>query len=95
MRRPFRREWALPPHRHLEDQLKFLRGRDPELYLLIDSIQEEELAHLNNAEERFVGDPFWSRPLRRAMSRVTDGVIWLSTWANSSRMARELAAARD
>ena len=29
-----------------------------------------------------------------SISRVTDAVIWLSTWGDSRRMARELAAAR-
>ncbi len=37
-------------HRHLEDQLTFLASRDPDLHALIASIQEQELAHLREAE---------------------------------------------
>src|SRR5262249_13682532 len=39
-------------HRHLEDQLRFLRHRDIELHSLILSIQQEELAHLHHAQQR-------------------------------------------
>ena len=41
-------------HRHLDDQLHFLRERDPELHATILSIREEELAHLRHAEEQLV-----------------------------------------
>jgi hypothetical protein len=47
----------------LEDQLLFLRDRDPGLYSLIETIQREELMHLDHAEERIVVRPLWSRPL--------------------------------
>jgi ubiquinone biosynthesis monooxygenase Coq7 len=77
-------------HRHLEDQLNFLLGKDADLRELILSIQEEELAHLRHAEQQLVlpGQPFWG--LRRAIALATDSLIWLSTWGDSSRMARAL-----
>jgi ubiquinone biosynthesis monooxygenase Coq7 len=81
-------------HRHLEDQLLFLRRRDPDLYSLIKAIQGEELMHLSHAEERIAGKTPWSRLLTTVISRTTDAVIWLSTWGDSAVMARELAAAR-
>ena len=82
-------------HRHLEDQLHFLRGRDVAVHALILDIQGEELSHLNHAEQQLTSrDAAWSKILRASISRVTDAVIWLSTWGDSSRMARELAAAR-
>ena len=37
-------------HRHLDDQLAFLAGRDAELHDTIMSIREEELSHLHHAE---------------------------------------------
>lgn len=82
-------------HRHLEDQLLFLRNRDPDLYSLIQAIQGQELMHLSHAEERIGARNVWSRLLSAVISNVTDAVIWLSTWGDSTKMTRELAAARQ
>src|SRR5258708_27652844 len=38
-------------HRHLDDQLHFLDGRDPGLAAIILSIRAEELAHLQHAQD--------------------------------------------
>jgi len=81
-------------HRHLQDQLHFLRDRDPELRQLVLAIQEEELSHLYHAEARIAARGLWSRALGAFISWSTDVAIWLSTWGDSTRMARELAAAR-
>ena len=80
-------------HRHLQDQLLFVRDRDPELHALILAIQDEELLHLHHAEERVNGNVL-SRALNSMITMATDAVIWLSTWGDSSRMARELAEAK-
>ena len=82
-------------HRHLQDQLAFLRERDAELYSLIDAIKDEELGHLNHAEDRITVRTVWATLLDGAISVATDTVIWLSTWGDSSRMAHELAAAKS
>jgi ubiquinone biosynthesis monooxygenase Coq7 len=81
-------------HRHLEDQLHFLQTRDPELRDLVLSIQEEELSHLHHAEERITSTGWYARSLGGLISWSTDVAIWLSTWGDSTRMTRELAAAR-
>ena len=81
-------------HRHLEDQLRFLHNRDSDLYALIEAIQREERMHLSHAEERIVTPTFWTQLLRAFISNATDTAIWLSTWGDSAKMARELAAAR-
>ncbi len=80
-------------HRHLQDQLWFVRVRDPGLHALILAIQDEELMHLHHAEER-VADSVLTRTLNSVITIETDAVIWLSTWGDSSRMARELAEAK-
>jgi ubiquinone biosynthesis monooxygenase Coq7 len=82
-------------HRHLQDQLLFVRDRDPELHGLILAIQKEELTHLHHAEGRLGEGKFLSLVLGTLISRATDAAIWLSTWGDSSRMARELAAAKQ
>jgi 3-demethoxyubiquinol 3-hydroxylase len=79
-------------HRHLEDQLFFLSGRDGELHDLIKSIQIEELSHLHHAEDNITNNGFPARLLDRIVSLSTDVVIWLSTWGDSTRMKREIAA---
>ena len=79
-------------HRHLNDQLHFLAGKDDELHALIMSIQDEELMHLHHAEGQIRTGGFWSGILNRVITVATDAVIWLSTWGDSSRMARDLAA---
>ncbi len=79
-------------HRHLEDQLFFLSGRDLELHDLIKSIQVEELSHLHHAEDNITYSGVPARLLNWIVSRSTDVAIWLSTWGDSTRMKREMAA---
>lgn len=81
-------------HRHLEDQLHYLRQRDPALHSLILDIQVEELQHLNHAEARIAARTGLSRFLSAVIAKATDLAIWLSTWGDSTKMLRELAAAR-
>jgi 3-demethoxyubiquinol 3-hydroxylase len=82
-------------HRHLEDQLYFLRERDAELHSLILSIQHEELAHLHHAQHRIATQAMWSQALTAFISGCTDVVIWLSTWGDTSRMSEALAVSRS
>ena len=77
-------------HRHLDEQLHFLRGRDQELYAAILAIREEELSHLHTAEGHLRESTMVGTILRRAISDITDALIWLSTWGDSSRMVKEL-----
>ena len=79
-------------HRHLEDQLFFLRGRDEALHDLIEGIQVEELSHLHHAEDNITNTGLFARLLNRTVSLSTDVAIWLSTWGDSTRMKREMAA---
>jgi 3-demethoxyubiquinol 3-hydroxylase len=80
-------------HRHLDDQLHFLERRDADLSAIILSIREEELAHLHHAEERITSTGSGVRVLHGFITWATDAVIWLSTWGDSTRMARALRAA--
>ncbi|MGI9387336.1 MAG: demethoxyubiquinone hydroxylase family protein [Methyloligellaceae bacterium] len=81
-------------HKHLEDQLVFLHERDPELCSLIKSIQREELQHLHHAMKQISSRDLWSRLLSTFISLATETVIWLSTWGDSSKMARDLTSAK-
>jgi ubiquinone biosynthesis monooxygenase Coq7 len=78
-------------HRHLEDQLRFLRNRDESLRSLILSIQEDEISHLHHAEQRIATNAPWARLLNALVAASTEAVIWLSTWGDSSKMSRQLA----
>jgi ubiquinone biosynthesis monooxygenase Coq7 len=77
-------------HRHLDDQLRFLAGRDQELHDAIRNIRVEELSHLSHAEAQLQPPDVYHRALRGIISFLTDLMIWLSTWGDSARMAREL-----
>ena len=81
-------------HRHLEDQLVFLADRDKDLHALICEIQMEELAHLAHARQRMTAPNLGSKVLERVVALSTETVIWLSTWGDSARMARELSDQR-
>ena len=80
-------------HRHLDDQLGFLATRDPELHEAIRNIRVEELSHLHHAEMQLRPPSLYHRALRRLISFLTDLMIWLSTWGDSARMARDLRRA--
>jgi 3-demethoxyubiquinol 3-hydroxylase len=81
-------------HQHLGDQLFFLKSRDAELHALISDIQQEELHHLNYASERIISRSLRAWLLRATIATATEAVIWLSTWGDSTRMAKDLAAAK-
>lgn len=76
-------------HGHLDDQIRYLAPRDPDLAALVRDIQAEELGHMH-----------WARSNRKAPGRpgvvhgvvalATEGLIWLSTRGDSLRLAREL-----
>ncbi len=78
-------------HRHLDDQLEFLEALDPDLHALIASIRTEELSHLHHAQTRLPHRLGLSaRALMHSIALVTEILIWLSTWGDSSRMKQEL-----
>ncbi len=80
-------------HRHLDDQLHFLSGKDDELHAIILSIREEELAHLHHAEAQLIDEDMLVKALRALISLCTNVLIWLSTWGDSARMAKALRQA--
>jgi ubiquinone biosynthesis monooxygenase Coq7 len=82
-------------HRHLDDQLHFLKQRDFQLYGMILSIREEELAHLRHAEEHLQTPGVMLQVLRKVISFATDSLIWLSTWGDSTRMTHALKANKN
>lgn len=82
-------------HRHLEDQLAFLAAGDPELHGLIASIQEEELAHLREAEKNQTARAMSHTLLLPVVAALTDLMIWLSTWGDSSWMRAEMARSKQ
>jgi len=81
-------------HRHLEDQLAFLQKRGPELHALIASIQEQELAHLRKAENNQTRRGLSHALFLPVVGALTDVMIWLSTWGDSSWMRAEMARVR-
>ncbi len=81
-------------HRHLDEQMNYLRLRDAELYDVIASIRSEELAHLDHAENELKAAGAKFPALRQIIAAITELLIWLSTWGDSQRMASALRAAK-
>jgi 3-demethoxyubiquinol 3-hydroxylase len=81
-------------HRHLDEQMNYLRLRDAELYDVIASIRSEELAHLDHAENELKAAGAKFPALRKTIAAITELLIWLSTWGDSRRMASALRAAK-
>jgi ubiquinone biosynthesis monooxygenase Coq7 len=77
-------------HRHLEEQLAFLAARDPALHDLIASIQEEELSHLRDAEAHQTRRGPGRALALRVIRALTNTMIWLSTWGDSTWMRNEM-----
>ena len=76
-------------HRHLDEQLHFLTGRDESLRALIATIQIEENDHLNFAAARIRPSVF-NAPLAALIVYSTEAVIWLSTQGAVSRMEKAI-----
>lgn len=78
-------------HKHLEDQMEFLRGKDDDLAALIGSIQVEELHHLDHANSQITTEGPWATAMKVVIGLVTEILIFLSTWGDSLRMPREFS----
>ena len=76
-------------HRHLDEQIRYLAGKDEALRDLIIAIQVEENAHLDFARNHVVPSML-NRPLMIVINVATEAVIWLSTQGAVSRMEKAL-----
>ncbi len=81
-------------HRHLNEQIDFLRECDRELQSLIAEIMVEELNHLDFARDR-VKHNWFTRLMAWNIGLATGVMIWLSTHGDMSRMKRDLSVARS
>lgn len=81
-------------HKHLHDQLGYLRNHDPELAELVEAVAADEMGHWEHASRMRAGAP---APLGRLLDAViatsTEALMWISTRGDSARLARELARA--
>jgi 3-demethoxyubiquinol 3-hydroxylase len=77
-------------HQHLEDQTAYLLARDRPLHDLIASIQEQELAHLQHAVDHQPHRGVVRAVTLPVIGLVTESLIWLSTWGDSSAMRSEI-----
>ena len=59
---------------------------------LILSIQEQELAHLHEAEQRQTSQGRLRAVALPVIGFLTETMIWLSTWGDSTWMKSEIAA---
>ncbi len=74
-------------HGHMNDQVAWLRNRDPSLADMIATIRDEELEHLSDAAAAGGRRPGW---LDTVIARATETLVWLSTYGASARLAGAL-----
>ena len=77
-------------HRHLDEQLEWLGGRDPQLSAAIAAIQTQEEGCVAWAAERRPPPTAMTRALERAVEAVVEALIWLSTQGESGRLRAEV-----
>lgn len=77
-------------HQHLNEQLHFLDGKDDALAGMIRSIQDEELSHLQHAQQEIVQRNPLTKLVGNIIAMSTNLVIWLSTQGDSAKMARAI-----
>lgn len=78
-------------HRHLDDQLYFLKNHDVELYKTIEAIQIQENEHLEHARLNIINKNILSSCIDMAVCFSTETVIFLSTWGDSVRLRKEVS----
>ena len=76
-------------HHHMQDQIRFLNHSNVEIKELIESIQAEELEHLNYAQNLVKHTPI-TRPISTFIKLCTEVLIFLSTQGASLQMKREI-----
>lgn len=79
-------------HRHLNDQVRWLYGRDAAAAAAISAIQIEELEHLAFAESGSAdsGESRSASALDASIAMATEALIWLSTYGASARVAAQM-----
>lgn len=76
-------------HRHMNEQITFLKDRDKRLKEIIETIKVEELEHLHYAE-KLVKHNALTRLTGHVITVATNVMIWLSTQGASQLMKRDL-----
>lgn len=80
-------------HKHLNDQIVYLTGRDDDLAALIRDIRSEEDGHLAYAEAHHDPGSFFARSLALVVEVSTDLLIWISTRGDSRQLRAVLRSA--
>jgi len=79
-------------HKHLVEQIAYLKGRDDVLADGIRQVQVEEDAHLAFAEANHDPRAPFARSLSVLVEVVTEALIWLATRGDSARLGAVLRA---
>lgn len=78
-------------HRHLEEQIRFLRATDPTLASIVQEIQAQEIEHLAFAEGRHDISGVLDHLLSGLIVATTEMLIMISTRGDSFRLRQALA----
>jgi len=74
-------------HRHMDDQVAWLRERDAAMGDAIAAIREQEVGHLDEAVAAGGARPRW---LDAMVAGATEALVWLATYGASARLVRAL-----
>jgi ubiquinone biosynthesis monooxygenase Coq7 len=80
-------------HKHLNDQIAYLKGRDDDLAALVRQIRSEEDEHLAYAEAHHDPQSPFARSLALVVEISTDLLIWISTRGDSRQLRAVLRSA--
>ncbi len=80
-------------HRHLVEQIVFLKRNDSELAALVGKILVEEDQHLASAENNLDPASALAKPLHWAVALITEAMILLSTRGDSLKLKAAMRSA--
>ncbi len=78
-------------HDHLNEQIAWLGSRDVELVKTITEIRDEEMGHLEGAQQKRSCYSFAARSLDKFVVLLTSTIIWLSTYGASTHTRQAVA----
>jgi 3-demethoxyubiquinol 3-hydroxylase len=79
-------------HQHLVEQQAFLKRHDTELLRIVQTVQQDEDAHLGHAEASLMGGGWLAKAIYPVVAAATEFLILLSTRGDSLRLRAAMKA---
>ena len=79
-------------HQHLIEQQAFLKRHDTELLGIVQTVQQDEDAHLGHAEASLTGGGWLANAIYPVVAAATEFLIFLSTRGDSLKLRAAMKA---